>query len=305
MALISLPFGLSLGQIIPIVLLIMIIFAIFFRRYFSALLLDIGECIFSFIDEPFGGVMALDWGDWIFGIVIYAREKKISGKLIALIAAIEAANFIPVLDYVTNFIPTTTFLRFLFNKYRPAEAKEKKLEKEVSIAKEAGIEDIKAQEKALERIKDLIKQSDPVDALKESDKPIKEISSKLIEYTDSLIGDATNTIQYITSQNIRAPQELINILEQGIGQGTELLQQAKEAEEKEDFENAINSAVEAKNAVIESAQQFDYGMQQLNAQIEMQQTQQDMPDGRMTEEQRRRLEQWQRMQENQFAGARR
>ncbi|MEK6868747.1 MAG: hypothetical protein AABX74_00830, partial [Nanoarchaeota archaeon] len=166
--------------------------------------------------------------------------------------------------------PAVFISRLLFNKYRPAEAKEKKLEKEVSIAQQAGL-DARKQEQALKKIKQLIENADPVDAIKESDKPLREMASKLIEYTDNLIADATNAIEYITSQNIQAPQELINILEQGIGQGTELLQEAKEAEGNDDFEKAINSAFEAKNAVVEAAQQFDNGMQQMQEQIDAQQ----------------------------------
>ena len=275
-------FGLGIWQIVGIIAVILILSAIFFRRYTSALFSDfVIDPLLSFADLLIAGLGAvgLDIGDWIAAFIIYKREKKISGGMVAMLAAWEATNFLPIsfipvvgeiVEFFTNFFPAVFILRLIFNKYRPAEAKERKLEKEVAIAKEAGIEDIKAQEKALEKIKDLIKQADPVDAIKESDRPLKEMASKLIEYTDNLIADATNTIQYITSQNIQAPQELINILEQGIGQGTELLQEAKEAEEKEDFENAINSAVEAKNAVVESAQQFDYGMQQLQGQMEQQ-----------------------------------
>jgi len=275
-------FGLGIWQIVGIIAVILILSAIFFRRYTSALFSDfVIDPLLSFADLLIAGLGAvgLDIGDWIAAFIIYKREKKISGGMVAMLAAWEATNFLPIsfipvvgeiVEFFTNFFPAVFISRLLFNKYRPAEAKERKLEKEVAIAKEAGIEDIKAQEKALEKIKDLIKQADPVDAIKESDRPLKEMASKLIEYTDNLIADATNTIQYITSQNIQAPQELINILEQGIGQGTELLQEAKEAEEKEDFENAINSAVEAKNAVVESAQQFDYGMQQLQGQMEQQ-----------------------------------
>ena len=273
-------FGLGIWQIVIIVIIILAISAIFFRRYTSALVSDfIIDPLLSFADLLlFGaGAIGLDIGDWIAAFIIYKREKKVSGGMVALFAAWEATNFLPVslipvvgevVEFFTNFFPAVFISRLLFNKYRPAEDKERKLEKDVNIAKEAGIEDIKAQEKALQRIKDLIKQADPVDAIKDSDRPLKEMASKLIEYTDNLIADAANTIQYITSQNIQAPQELINILEQGIGQGTELLQEAKEAEEKEDFEKAINSAVEAKNAVVEAAQQFDYGMQMLQQQID-------------------------------------
>ena len=274
-------FGLGVWQIAIIAIIILVISAIFFRRYFSALISDfVIDPVLSFADLLIAGLGAvgLDIGDWIAAFIIYKREKKISGGMVALLVAWEATNFLPIsfipvigeiVEFFTNFFPAVFISRLLFNKYRPAEAKEKKLEKEVSIAKQAGL-DARKQEHALRKIKELIKNADPVDAIKESDKPLREMASKLIEYVDNLIADATNTIQYITSQNIQAPQELINILEQGIGQGTELLQQAKEAEEKEDFENAISLAVEAKDAVLEAAQQFDDGMQQLQEQMQQQ-----------------------------------
>lgn len=278
-------FGLGIWQIVAIIAVILVLSAIFFRRYFSALISDfVIDPLLSFADLLIAGLGAvgLDIGDWIAAFIIYKREKKISGGMVALFVAWEATNFLPIslipvvgeiVEFFTNFFPAVFISRLLFSKYRPAEAKEKKLEKEVSIAQQAGL-DARKQEQALKKIKELIKKADPVDALKEADKPLKEISSQLIEYVDNLIADASNAIQYITSQNIQAPQELINILEQGIGQGTELLQQAKEAEEKEDFETAINSAVEAKNAVVEAAQQFDGRMQQLQAQMNVQQMQQ-------------------------------
>ncbi len=275
-------FGLGIWQIAIIIIIILVISAIFFRRYTSALFSDfVIDPLLSFADLLIAGLGAvgLDIGDWIAAFIIYKREKRISGGMAALFVAWEATNFLPisfipvvgeVVEFFTNFFPAVFICRLLFNKYRPAEAKEKKLEKDVNIAREAGIEDIKVQEKALERIKDLIKQADPVDALKEVDKPIKEMTSKLIEYVDNLVNDAVNAIQYIQGQNIQAPQELINILEQGIGQGMQLLQQAKQQEEEKEFEDAINSAIEAKNAVVEAAQQFDYEMQQMQAQMQAQ-----------------------------------
>jgi len=274
-------FGLGIWQIAIIAIIILVISAIFFRRYFSALISDfVIDPLLSFADLLIAGLGAvgLDIGDWIAAFIIYKREKKISGGMVALFAAWEATNFLPIsfipvvgeiVEFFTNFFPAVFISRLLFNKYRPAEAKKKKLEKDVSTAEQAGL-NVGKQEKALKRIKELIKKADPVDALKEADKPLKEISSQLIEYVDNLIADASNAIQYITSQNIQAPQELINILEQGIGQGMELLQQAKQYEEEEDFENAINSALEAKNAVIEAAQQFDNGVHQLQEQMQQQ-----------------------------------
>ena len=275
-----LPFGLSIWQVALISGFIIILTMIFFRRYTSAVISDfILDPVLSFVDEPLGGVLGLDFGDWIAAFIIYRREKNISGKGVALLAAWEATNFIPislipvvgtVVEVFTNFFPADTVLRAMFNKYRPAEAKAKDLEKKVSLGEEAGL-DIGSEKKDLKRIREMIGKANPVGALKEVEKPLKDITSKIKEYADSLIADAVNSIQYITSQNIQAPQALINILEQGISSGEQLLQQARQYLEEEDFENAINSAVEAKNSVLEAAQQFDYGMQQLDEQMQNQQ----------------------------------
>ena len=84
-------FGLGIWQIAGIIILILIISAIFFRRYFSALISDfVIDPVLSFADELTGlGELGIDFGDWIAAFIIYKREKKISGNFAALLAAWE------------------------------------------------------------------------------------------------------------------------------------------------------------------------------------------------------------------------
>lgn len=256
-------FGLSIVQIILIIVIVLVITFILFRRYFSALVSDfIIDPLFSFADTLIGTIPV---GDLIAAVIIFKREKKIVGRW-ALFPALEAANFIigliPVagqpIELITNWTPAALFTRLLFSKFKPAEKKERKLEKELSIAEQLGLK-VSKEKQVLKDVKKLIKKSDPVDALKliKSKKPIKEVSSKLRGYVDSLVSDTSKTIQYIVSQKVQAPQGMINILQQGINQAGQLLQQAQSAEENEDFEAAINAASNANTIIRSAAQQFD------------------------------------------------
>lgn len=256
-------FGLGIWQIILIVGVVLVISFIFFRRYFSALFYDyVVDAGLSFADTFIG---TIPLGDAIAAFLIYKKEKKIVGWW-AILPTLEAVNFIigaiPVvgqpIEVVTNLTPAVFITRLLFNKFRPAEKKEKKLEEEISIAEQAGI-DVRKQKKILNDINKLIKKSDPVDALKEfrSKKPVKEVSSKIRAYVDGLISDANNVIQYIVNQNIRAPQNMIDELQKGIDKAGELLQQAQSKEGEGDFNAAINLAKEAKDVILFAAQKFD------------------------------------------------
>ena len=265
-----LPFDLGFMQIILIILVVLVLSAIFFRRYLSALILDyVVDGGLSFADNFIAGagLIGLDIGDWIAAIIIFKKEKRITGGAIAMLAAWEATNFLPIslipvvgeaVETFFGFFPAVFILRLLFNKFKPAEKKEKKLEKEISIAEQVGL-DVNKQKKVLKDIKNLIRKSDPVDALKliKSKKPIKEVSSKLKGYVDNLVSDTNNIIQYIVKQNIQAPQGIINVLQQGINQAGQLMQEAQSAEENEDFETAINAATNANNILRSAAQEFD------------------------------------------------
>ncbi len=277
-----LGFDIGIYQIILAVVVMLIISAIFFRRSFSGLIYDYAvDGALSFADNfLFGlGLIGIDIGDWIAAFLIFKKERKISGKAVALFCAWEATNFLPVsfipvvgeiVEFFTNLCPTVTITRILFNKYKPAEKQQQKLEKDVFTAEQAGI-NVSKEREALKRVKNMISKANPVGALKEIKKPIEELSSKLTNYTNELISETQGIIQNIASQKIQAPQELINMLQEGINGAWQLLQEAQNALENEkdkDFETAINSAANAKTIIISAAQQFDNAFQDYQNQMQ-------------------------------------
>ena len=277
-------FGLGFKEVIIIILIVLVISFIFFRRYFSALIYDyVVDAGFSFADNFIAGagLIGLDIGDWIAAFIIFKKEKKITGGLFAGIVAWEATNFLPfslipvfgeVLEVIMGLVPSVFIGRVLFNKYGKAEKKERRLEEDVSIAEQLGI-GVSKERKITIKMKKLIRKADPVDALKEADKPISRISSKLNRYVDGMISDTSNIIQSIVNQNIQAPQELVNLLQEGINEAGQLLQQAQSAEKKGDYKTAINSAMNAKNIIISAAQQFDSAFQEYQNQMQQEQLQ--------------------------------
>lgn len=257
-----------------------IVLAIIFRRYITALIYDyVVDAGLSFADNFLAGagLIGLDIGDWIAAFLIFIKERKITNGFIAGLVAWEATNFIPLslipvvgegLEIIFNFFPAVTIGRLLFNKFGPAENEEHKLKRDISLAEQLGI-GVSAEKKVLEKAKKLIESEDPVDALREENKFNKEVSAKLIDYVNGLMSNTNNIIQNIVNQNIRAPPEIINILQEGINESEQLLQQAKSAAESEDFETAINAAMSAKNTIINAAQQFDNAFRQYLSQLQM------------------------------------
>jgi len=78
---------------------------------------------FSFADEAIGiGLAGLDVGDWIASILIYLRSRRHAGLFIAIFAAWEATNFLPVslipvigtgVEIFTNIFPCYAVLKIL------------------------------------------------------------------------------------------------------------------------------------------------------------------------------------------------
>lgn len=274
-------FGLGFGQIILIILAVLVLSAILFRRYFSALIYDyVFDGIFSFIDNfIFGlGLIGFDIGDWVGAFFIFTKQKKILGVAVALLVAWEATNFFPLslipgvgeaIEVFFNLFPAVFIATLLFNKYGAAIKEKLKLEAIISILEQLGLSEPK-EKKLIKKISSLIDSADPVDALKESKNLDKEVSSKIRGYIEGLISETNNIIRYIASRNIQASQRTINILQQGINEAGQLMQQAQSAEEEQDFQAAINSAMNAKNAIISAAQQFDDAYQ---AELQSQQLQ--------------------------------
>lgn len=253
--------------------LLFIVLSFFFRRYISALFYDyVIDGGLSFADNLLAGAGAigLDFGDWIAAVLIFVKERKITNGFMAGIVAWEATNFIPfslipvigeVIEVIFNLFPAVTFGRMMFNKFGPAEKEEKKLEKNISLAERFGI-GVSKEKKVLIDVQKLIKKEDPVGALREAKKSDEEIYPKLIKHVDELMADTDSIIKNIMDQNVQAPPEILNILQEGINASDLLLQQAKTAEENKDLDAAIKSATEAKDTIISAAEQFDAAFQQ-------------------------------------------
>ncbi|MFH1053380.1 MAG: hypothetical protein V1740_03095 [Candidatus Woesearchaeota archaeon] len=249
-------------DVIPIILVIGGIFVLFlvlgllFRKYLSAFFLDGVDLVLSFVDEFFGGDLMMDWGDWIAAIVIFAKERKITNWWLAAIVAMEAANFIPGLDYITNFFPAVTIIRFACNKYRAVDKKKKRIEEDILLAENAGI-DVKKEKHKLEEINKLIEKEDPIDALKKAKKSEQEISDKLIEFVDNIISSVNGMIQKIAEQDLYASPEAVQVLQHGVDQCIELLRMAKQANDDKDFNTALNDAMSAKGIITHSVERFN------------------------------------------------
>jgi hypothetical protein len=251
-------------QILIIAFLLFIVLTLIFKRYITALIYDYGvDFGFSFAGSFFMGLgfIGFDIGGFIAAILIYKKEKKITNTFFAGFVAWEATNFfpfsfIPGLGLFTNFFPAVTLGRLVFNKFGDAEEKEKKIEQEILIAEQVGVE-VSKQKKGIIEIKKLIKAEDPVDALSKEEQIDKELLEKMNKYVDKLICDVENVIRTILNQDIQAPQESINILQEAINMSEELLRNAKKLEEKGDFEGAITNTKDAKNIIINAVEQFD------------------------------------------------
>lgn len=118
--------------IAAIILGVLLIGAIFFRRYFKSIVLGLrrGLPFLSFSDTllyatPLAG---FDVGGLIAATLIYRKERKIVGAW-AIIPALEAANFlvcmIPIIgepiEFITNLTPAVFITRIIFSKYSSAE----------------------------------------------------------------------------------------------------------------------------------------------------------------------------------------
>jgi hypothetical protein len=255
-------FGLGVVEIALIVGVVLLISFIFFRRYFKALIWDVIEGVGSFADLL---IATIPLGDFVVALFIYKNTKKTLGKWV-IFPVLEALNFIvgliPVvgqpIEFVTNLFPGVFVTTLVSNMYGKVMKKKDKLEGLVSIAEQVGLKD-SHEKKVLKQVKKLIRKSDYVDALKESKKPIEELSSEIREYVDNLISETEGIIQYIEQQNVNAPQYLKNILIDGINNTGQLLKAAEQAEngEEPDFYAAVDSAMKAKQVIINAAQEFD------------------------------------------------
>lgn len=245
---------------------IFIILALIFRRYISALIedyvLDLG---LSTLDTFIGGAAGLDIGDWIAAIIIFIKERKITGWFIAGIAAWEATNLIPfslipvageALEVITNFIPTVTISRVLFSKFNSADKKVEKLEQHIKLAKKFNIK-VAEQEMELKGIHKLIKDEDPGAAIEKATKLEKTINEKLTEIIKEEIQTTEQAIQEFLEQNPEGEQDLIDELTEALTAAENLLKEAMIRTENTDFETAIQRIQQAQQILMEAEKEYE------------------------------------------------
>jgi hypothetical protein len=259
-------------MIAGLAVLLFIILSILFRRLINALVYDyVIDAGLSFADNFLAGAGAvgIDIGDWIAAILIFINERKITNKWVAAAVAWEATNFIPFsfipvigegLEIFFNLFPAVTISRIVFSKYRPANKQIKDLKKNISTAGMMNI-DVSEQREALEKSIDLMKKSDFVQAFEISGNANQELTSRFREFCAALIQEASDMIDRVVGQDIQAPPQFISILEHGVAQTNQLLQGSAAALEAEDYEAAITAALNAKNTISNSMQQFQQSRQ--------------------------------------------
>ena len=208
--------------VIVLLLLCLVILLILsaFSKYLYAFGWDFLDFALSFADEPFGGAMGFDWGDWIAALIIFSRERKVSGNMIAYLVAIEAANFIPGLDYVTNVVPAVFLSRLFFAKYHLAQVKLKGLKREIENAHTLGVpatDTIHARHN-IKKIKQMIKKGMPADAEQRADREtarlekdeLQNLYDNIDHKLDHLITLIHNNEHNLSSKVINQAREAAN-----------------------------------------------------------------------------------------------
>ncbi|MFH1589008.1 MAG: hypothetical protein ABIB43_00380 [archaeon] len=256
-----------------IAVLVFILMNIFFKKYASALFYDyIVDGALSFADNFIGvGLVGLDIGDWIAAIIIFSREKKISGKMVAFLVAWEAANFLPLslipvvgegIEIFFNFFPAVFLSRVLFSKFGKADKAQEKLEANISLGEKTG-SNMKKYEKILKIIKKLNKKSNPIDALKLTEKCERKVIPEVARSIRSTINDAKQevqeTIDYLTQSPDDVNEEITNI----IAGAEDMLSQADAAVNNGELTQASELVSNARNSVKEAMDGFDVSSQTL------------------------------------------
>lgn len=221
--------ALDLAITLILVGFIFILTVLIFKNYMAAILYDLVDMVLSFVDEPFGGAVMFDWGDWIAALLIFVKERKVSSNVVAFLVAVEAANFIPVFDYVTNFIPSVLISRILFAKYHMAQMKQQELKKEIQYAQVHGIAVTHAKHQ-LKKMHALINDS-PIDAINMEEKELKKLLEGEIRGNTNKVEDKLNhLIRLINDQGylddgiVRKAQGMVNKIREEMEKARNALQ---------------------------------------------------------------------------------
>lgn len=262
------------------VLILLLIFEKYVGNRLKGLTSDLIDLVLSSIDEPFGGAVMIDWGDWIAAIWIFLRERKVTSTILALIVALEAANFIPGTDIITNFIPMATIVRFIYAYYPKAFEGLKRFEDNVTLAIKMKLSIGKKEKDKEKEFKELINKKDnPRKAIKEEKKEEKVLKSALkkelkkrIERVQKELEQTQNQFNNI-SEDMTLPEDLPqeqnpSALFESISETVvQTLQQSVSLLEKELLKECYVTIEEAERDLKEGVERMNQFINELNEQL--------------------------------------
>ncbi|QQG39997.1 MAG: hypothetical protein HYS81_01125 [Candidatus Aenigmatarchaeota archaeon] len=234
--------------------------ALVFRRYIETLAYDfLVDGLFSFADNfVFGlGLIGIDIGDWIAAMMIFNKEKKISGTGVGLFLAWEAANLIPLsfipvvgdtLEIALGFFPAVTLSRMFFNKFGAAKENISSLETASALKESLGL-DTKKDEEAGNKAVEALKKDDPVQAVKLTRPAMEKALEESAERVTQIINAATETVEKIETERDPDMHNAIVDAQGRIDEAKSILEEAKETLQRGDIASAAAQAVDALNKI--------------------------------------------------------
>lgn len=266
--------------------LVLALVLILFRRTLSALVYDyVVDFGLSSLDNFLGGagLLGLDIGDFLAALIIFFKERRITGGFFALLAAWEAANFFPVglafhaagdllalipyvgpflgpaagesFEVVTNLLPSVTICRILFSKYGAADREAKRLRANVATARAAHIAAGTFEEHQPRIARDLSHEN-PVGALWRARHANADVSHALERAIRGLMEVAGGWLRQL-KQVGDAPEEALTLLEQGAAAVQRDLAAAERALRGKDYAAALAAAQAACAAAAQASAAFD------------------------------------------------
>jgi len=282
----------------PGVLVIIGLVLFIFRKYLWGLFYDyVVDGVLSFADEfldplldltGIGAPIPWEPGDLLAAIIIFKKERHISGRGVAFIVAAEALSFgiEPLLEMLPggsiiaapvgwffNVFPAVSLSRMLFSKTDKALREEKLLSSEIALGKDAGVS-VHREEEVLGQLRGLIHKEWFVEAdeLYRRERPDQRLARLLCEAVDKEVALTVESMRSLSSLPVEAPPEIIGILEQGIVDAQSLLGEARAHEKRfagffsrlvgmpprpDEIKQALVLAREAHRVLVSAAQAFD------------------------------------------------
>lgn len=237
-----------------------IVLSVLFRRQLKGLFYDyLVDGLFSTLDNFVGGLglVGIDIGDWIAAIIIFTKERKVSGPIIAGIVAWEATNFIPFslipgvgegIEIVFNLFPAVTLSRIFFAKYGKAGEEYRTAKDNAHLAESFGLLGKKGK-KDLKSLQQEAKQDSPRETVQHASRTEKRLAKKLMPVVQQVFAEAEKGQDSLRGLIEQAPPEVSPYLEEGLANAILAMKSARQAVKANHFQDAIALAEQAKSAV--------------------------------------------------------